>query len=88
MYVATANGPNLVTHWGQNSYIFAMPDPDLRIHYKTFYWAAATIKGRLLSSRAMLKPFSDEIILSRRNWAQNDAFGEIDIGFCHGHVQL
>ena len=36
-----------------------------------FYWATTTIKGRLLSSRPLLKPFSGEKnSKSRRNGAQ------------------
>jgi len=41
-----------------------------------FYWATTTIRGRLLSSRPMLKPFSGEKnSKSRRNGAQNGGFG-------------
>jgi len=39
-----------------------------------FYWATTTIKGRLLSSRPMLKPFSGEKN-SVRNGAQKWRFG-------------
>jgi len=42
-----------------------------------FYWAPTTIKGRLLSSRPMLKPFSGEKnSTSRRNGAQKWRFLE------------
>ena len=37
---------------------FGIPDPYLPIHYTNFYCAPTTIKGRLISSRPMLKPFS------------------------------
>jgi len=41
-----------------------------------FYWATTTTKGRLLSSRPMLKPFSGEKILSPVEMApKNGGFG-------------
>ena len=57
-------------------------NPRLRFVYSlyNFYWATTTIKGRLLSSRPMLKPFSGEKILSRRNGAQKWRFwGKIGV---------
>jgi len=51
--------------WGQKTITFFwIPDPDLPIHYTTFLGATTTIKGRLLSSRPMLKPFLGEKIPS------------------------
>ena len=40
------------------------PRPRFACSLCNFYWATTTIKGRLLSSRPMLKPFSGEKILS------------------------
>jgi len=54
------------------------PRSHLRIH---FYWATTTIKGRLLSSRPLLKTLSgEENSKSRRNGAKN-------VGFCGNGVQ-
>ena len=47
----------------KNDYIFGIPDPDLPIVIQLLL-ATTTIKGRLLSSRLMLKPFSGENIQS------------------------
>jgi len=44
------------------------PRPRFAYSLSNFYWATTTIKGRLLSSRPMLKPFSGEKnSKSRRN---------------------
>ena len=40
------------------------PRPRFAYSLYNLYWATTTIKGRLLSSRPMLKPFSGEKILS------------------------
>ena len=50
---------------------------ELSCYLNNFYWATTTIKGRLLSSRPMLKPFSGEKILSPVEMKpQNGGFGE------------
>jgi len=56
---------------GQKQLHFWNPRPRFAYSLYNFYWATTTIKGRLLSSRPMVKPFSGEKILSRRNGAQN-----------------
>ena len=58
-YAATAHAPNHVTseEGVKSSYIVRTLDLNLPVH-------CTTIKGRLLSSRPMLKPFSGEKILS------------------------
>jgi len=43
---------------------FWNPRPRFTYSLYNFYWATTTIKGRLLSSRLMLKPFSGEKIIS------------------------
>ena len=77
-YAATTHALNHVTRTQgvKNNYIFGIPDPDLPIHYATFIALYTTTnKGRLLSSRSMLKPFSGEKnYKSGRNGAQNDVF--------------
>jgi len=45
---------------GQNDCIFWNPWPRFGYSLYNFYWATTTIKGRVLSSRPMLKPFSGE----------------------------
>jgi len=51
------------------------PRPRFAYSLSNFYWATTTIKGRLLSSRPMLKPFSGEKIPSPvEMWAQNGSF--------------
>jgi len=53
---------------------FWNPRPRFAYLLYNFYWVPTTIKGRLLSSRRMLKPFSGEKIQSRRNAAQKWRF--------------
>ena len=60
-------GPKTITY-------LESPTPICQFSLYNFYWATTTIKGRLLSSRPMLKPFSGEKILSRRNGAQKWRF--------------
>ena len=62
---------------GQKQLHFWNPRPRFAYSLCNFYWATTTIKGRLLSSGRMLKPFSGEKILkSRRNGPKNGGFGE------------
>ena len=52
------------------------PRPPFAYSLYNFYWATTTIKGRLLSSRPMLKPFSGAKILSRVEMgSKNGGFG-------------
>ena len=63
----------------KNDYIFGIPDPDLPIVIQLLL-ATTTIKGRLLSSRLMLKPFSGENIQSPVEMGpKNGGFGEIGV---------
>jgi len=72
---------------GEKRLHFWNPRPRFAYLLYNFYWVPTTIKGRLLSSRPMLKPFSGEKIQSRRNAAQKCRFGgemrvqTLDIGF-------
>ena len=74
---------------GQKQLHIWNPRPIFAYSLYNFYLATTTIKGRLLSSRPMLKPLSGEKILSRRNEAQKFRFfwgGEmwvetLDFGF-------
>ena len=51
------------------------PRPRFAYSLCNFYWATTTIKGRLLSSRPMLKPFSvEKNSKSRRNGARKCRF--------------
>ena len=50
------------------------PRPRLAYSLYNFYWATTTIKGRLLLSRPMLKPFTGEKIQSHRNGAHKWRF--------------
>ena len=60
---------------GSKTITFWNPWPWFAYSLYNFYWAMTTIKGRLLSSRPMLKPFLGEKILkSRRNGAQKCRF--------------
>ena len=65
----------------------SIPRPRFAYSLYNFYWAPTTIKGRLLSSRPMLKSFSVEKIQSRRNGPQKWKFvgkmgvKTLDIGF-------
>jgi len=59
---------------GQKQLHFWNPDPDLPIQYAT------SIKGRLLSSRLMLKPFSGEkILISVKMRPKNGGFGKMGV---------
>jgi len=49
---------------GQKQLHIWNPVPQFACSLYNFYWATTTIKGHLLSSRPMLKPFSGEKILS------------------------
>jgi len=60
---------------GQKQLHFWNPRPRFSYSLYNFYWATTMIKGRLLSIRPMLKPFSGERIKSRQNGAQNVGFG-------------
>ena len=51
------------------------PRPRFAYSLCNFYWATTTIKGRLLSSRPMLKPFSGEKNCPVEMGPQNDFFG-------------
>jgi len=73
---------------GQKQLNFWNPRPRFAYSLYNFYWATTTIKGRLLSSRPMLKTFSGEKnSKSRRNGAPKwRFFGKmgvqtLDIGF-------
>ena len=59
---------------GSKKLHFWNPRPRFAYSLYNFYWVPTTIKGRLLTSRPMLKPFSGEKILSRRNGAQKWQF--------------
>jgi len=60
---------------GQKQLHIWNPRPRFAYYLCNFYWATTTIKGRLLSSRPMLKPFSGEKnSKSRRNGAQKWRF--------------
>ena len=59
---------------GQKQLHIWNPRPRFAYSLCNFYWATTTIKGRLLSSRPMLKPFSGAKILSCRNGAQKWRF--------------
>jgi len=59
---------------GQKQLHFWNPRPRFAYSLCNFYWAPTTIKGRLLSSCPMLKPFSGEkFVLPKRG--QNCGFG-------------
>ena len=77
-YAATALALNHVTReYGVKKKLHIWnPRPRFAYSLCNFYWATTTIKGRLLSSRTMLKLFSGEKILSRRNGAQKWRFLE------------
>ena len=84
------HAPNHGDPWvgGQKQLHFWNPRPRFAYSLCYFYWAPTTIKGRLLSSCWMLKPFSDEKnSKSRRNGAQKLRFWgkmgvqTLDIGF-------
>jgi len=60
---------------GQNQWHFWNPRSRFAYSIYNFYWAPTTIKGRLLSSRPMLKQFSGEKnSKSRQMGPQNDVF--------------
>jgi len=60
---------------GSKTITFLESRPRFSYSLYNFYWATTVIKGRLLSIRPMLKPFSGERITSRQNGAQNVGFG-------------
>ena len=47
--------------------IFGIADPDLPIHYATFYGATMTIKGSLLLSVPIVKHYQ-----AKKNWGFGD----------------
>jgi len=59
---------------GQKQLHIWNPRPRLACSLCNFYWATTTIKGRLLSSCPMLKPFSGKKSKSLRNGAQKWRF--------------
>ena len=59
---------------GQKQLHFWNTRPRFACSLYNFYWAPTTIKGRLLSSRPILKQFSGEKNLARRNGARKWRF--------------
>jgi len=59
--------------------IFWIPDPNLPIHYTTFYGATMTIKGSLLMSIAIVKAFWADIS-PVKNWPQISVWGKMRSG--------
>jgi len=58
---------------GQTQLHIWIPRPRFAYSLYNFYWATTTAKGRLLSSRPMLKPFSGEKIVPSK-WSQKCRF--------------
>jgi len=75
-YAATAQAPNHVTrNRGSKTITYLQSSTRFAYSLYNFYWATTTIKGRLLSSRPMLMPFSGEKnFKSSRNGAQKWRF--------------
>jgi len=74
--------------WGHKQLHIWNPRPRFAYSLYNFYWATTTIKGRLLSSRPMLKPFSGEKKFQvPSKWGQKMAVWEktgvetLDFGF-------